>query len=89
LSIYTKSSTAVKPKPEEEAPEVEIAETGVSNIIPWPDLTRIEEKLKARAPKKTRLEGKYLYHRGKRIPILHFQKAGYDKLLKLLIKEMS
>jgi hypothetical protein len=87
MSIHTKSSTALKENRQEESPTYEGEESHTAKIIPWPDIERISEKKEKR--KKTRLEGKYLYYKGKKIPILQFQKAGYDKLLKLLVKEIE
>jgi len=36
--------------------------------------------------KKVCLEPKFFHHKGKKIPILHFIKAGYEKLLPLYLK---
>lgn len=86
MSNHTKSSTVpqkIGQEAEQEMPEVQMAE-----IIPWPDVGKLMAK-KPREKKRVRLEGKFLYHRGKKVPILQFQKSGYDKLLKLLVKEIS
>lgn len=88
MSNYSKSSTAIKKK-QEEFPEEEPQDTLTAEIIPWPDIQRIIKKPKARRTKKVHLEGKFLYYKGKKIPILQFQKSGYDKLLKYLVKEME
>ncbi len=91
MSTYSKSSTAVKERVREETPELEIVEPGkVAKIIPWPGTEEVP--FPAKGPKKKRahrIDGKYLYHRGRKIPILHFQKSGYDKLLYLLVKEID
>jgi len=86
MSIHTKSSNAIKKIKEESFPEA--AEGQLAEVIPWPDICKIVAK-KPREKKRVRLEGKYLYHQGKKIPILQFQKSGYDKLLKLLVKEIG
>lgn len=87
MSIYTKSSSAIKGKKEVESPENQETEPQLAEIIPWPFIEKAEAR-KAKAKKRVRLDGKYLYLRGKKIPILQFQKSGYDKLLKLLVKEI-
>ncbi|MGB8951260.1 MAG: hypothetical protein WCC06_01145 [Candidatus Aminicenantales bacterium] len=89
MSTYTKSSTAIKEKRKEEIPRPEGAEFDSAKIIPWPDLDQIVKPPRKPKRKELHLEGKYLHHRGKKIPILQFQKSGYDKLLKLLIKEIE
>lgn len=86
MSIHTKSSNAVKKIREESLPEV--TEGQLAEVIPWPEVHKIVAK-KPQEKKRVRLEGKYLHYQGKKIPILHFQKSGYDKLLKLLVKEIS
>jgi hypothetical protein len=89
MSTYTKSSTAVKEKVQDETPEIEVVESGAAQIIPWPAAEETTPQPKSRRKAKSRIEGKYLYHRGRKIPILHFQKSGYDKLLFLLLKEIE
>jgi hypothetical protein len=86
MSNYSKSSTAIKQKTEEEVFIYEEGEAQPAEIIPFPDLSKIIEKPKAKEKKKVQLKGKYLYYKGKKIPILQFQKSGYDKLLGLLVK---
>jgi len=85
MSPYKKTSAAIK-RQEEETP-FETENGHLAEIIPFPDV----QKILTRKPKKkrVRLEGKYLYHKGKKIPILQFQKSGYDKLLRLLVKEIA
>lgn len=39
-----------------------------------------------RRDRKVRLEPKFIFYREKKIPILIFQKAGYEKILKFLVK---
>jgi len=36
--------------------------------------------------RKVLLEPKFIFYKDKKIPILQFQKAGYEKILKLLVK---
>jgi transposase-like protein len=79
----SKASTAIK-KEEEKDQESYSAE-----IIPWPDMESILKRKEKAKKKKIHLEEKYLYYKGERIPILQFQKSGYDKLLKLLLKEVE
>lgn len=85
MSHHQKSSNAAKIIKEDSFPEAE--EGQLAEIIPWPDIHKIAPR-KPKTKKRVRLEGKYLYHRGKKIPILQFQKSGYDRLLKLLVKEI-
>ncbi|MBN1274639.1 MAG: hypothetical protein JXB26_20450 [Candidatus Aminicenantes bacterium] len=82
---YSKFSTISKEEYEESHP---LEEQGPhqAEIIPFPGTVGEERK---EDKKRVRLEGKFLYYKGKKIPILHFQKAGYDKLLKLLVKEIG
>ena len=63
--------------------------TGIGEIIPWPDLNPPVGETSRQKPVRVKLGRKYLYYKGKKIPILHFQKAGYGKLLKLLVKEVE
>jgi hypothetical protein len=86
MSNYPKSTSAAKIIREEDLPEA--AEGQLAEIIPWPDVRKISAR-KPKAKKRVRVEGKYLYHQGKKIPILQFQKSGYDRLLKLLVKEIG
>lgn len=62
-------------------------EYGQPEIIPWPYLQ--EDKQEAEEPKRVSLDQKFLYYKDRQIPIAQFQKSGYDKLLKLLIKEIE
>jgi hypothetical protein len=86
MSNYSKPSAAVKAKTQEEVFIHEEGKAQPAEIIPFPDLSKIVEKPKAKEKKKVQLKGKYLYYKGKKIPILQFQKSGYDKLLGLLVK---
>jgi hypothetical protein len=86
MSNHQKSSSAVRDIREESLPEA--AEGQLAEIIPWPDVHKIATR-RPKTKKRARLEGKYLYHRGKKIPIVQFQKAGYERLLKLLVKEIG
>jgi len=83
MSISSKSSNAVKKDLDREEIEFQAPE-----IIPWPDIQRVTEKEKSRE-ESVRLDQKFLYYKGRKIPILQFQKSGYDKLLKLLVKEIG
>jgi hypothetical protein len=89
MSTYSKSSTALKEKIQDERPELEVVEPGTTKIIPWPVTEETAPQAKSLKKKAARIEGKFLYHRGHKIPILHFQKSGYDKLLYLLLKEIG
>lgn len=61
-----------------------------AEIIPWPDMERAFEKHEEQTKhKKLRLDQKFIYYKDRKIPIMQFQKSGYDKLLKLLIKEIE
>lgn len=58
-------------------------------IIPWPKVDAyLDHDVSSSAPR-VRLGRKFLYYKGKRIPILQFKKAGYGKLLKLLVREIE
>jgi hypothetical protein len=59
----------------------------MGTIVPWPEMER-ESEAEDRQSKWVTLDQKFLYYKGQKIPILQFQKAGYDKLLKLLVKEI-
>ena len=90
MSTYSKSSAAVKQRAREEMPQLEIVEPGkIAEIIPWPGAEEAPSPEGASKKRAHRIEGKYLYHRGRKITILHFQKSGYDKLLYLLVKEID
>jgi hypothetical protein len=86
MSTYSKSSNALKKPKEDEL--LEIPQEQLAEVIPFPDVRKLAPR-KPREAKKVRLQGKYLHCRGRKIPILQFQKAGYDKLLKLLVKEIG
>lgn len=58
-------------------------------IIPWPNLEKILKSESSSPKSPIKLTSKYLYYKDKKIPISHFQKSGYDKLLQLLIKEIE
>jgi len=77
-----RNSTALKKKKQNN-------EYAPAEIIPWPDVSIFQQPTKKAKPSRVRLDAKYLYYKGKRIPILQFQKAGYDKILKLLVKEIG
>ena len=86
MSNHQKATSAARIDRKEELPEA--TEGQLAEIIPWPDVPKYIAR-KPKAKKRVRLEGKYLHHRGKKIPILQFQKSGYDRLLKLLVKEIG
>ncbi len=86
MSNRPKPVSAAKINRAEALPEA--TEGQLAEIIPWPDVHKYVAR-KPKLTKRVRLEGKYLYHRGKKIPILQFQKSGYDRLLKLLVKEIG
>lgn len=88
MSNHSKSSAARKPR-EEEFVDPETQGECAAEIIPFPDLSEQEKKKKPVRARPPKLEGKFLYCRGKKIPILQFQKSGYEKLLKLLVKEID
>jgi hypothetical protein len=67
----------------EEAPA---SETTLAEIIPFPSVRKISRR---RKPRKARIAGTFLHYKGKKIPIAQFQKAGYDRLLRLLVKEIG
>jgi len=86
MSTYNKSSSALKEK-EQESSDERGQDSPLAEIIPWPDFGRLAEKEGRK--KRVRLDQKFLYYKGEKIPILQFQKSGYDKLLKLLVKEIT
>jgi hypothetical protein len=59
-----------------------------TEIIPWPEVGDYRKE-KEDQESRISLDRKYLYYKGRRIPILQFQKSGYDKLLQLLVKEIG
>jgi len=69
----------------------EIYKKNEAEIIPWPDMEKALKQSRKEKPKQKliRLDQKHIYYKGKKYPILQFQKSGYDKLLKLLVKEMG
>ena len=67
----------------------ESEEEHVAEIIPFPDLTSIENEEEKRAEPRIRAARSYLYYKGKKIPIGHIKKAGYEKLLRLIVKEIE
>jgi len=42
--------------------------------------------MKEKRDKELHLEPKFIFYKDKKIPILLFQKAGYEKILKFLVK---
>ncbi|MFP4082289.1 MAG: hypothetical protein ACLFVG_05970 [Candidatus Aminicenantes bacterium] len=84
-----KKSSALKEKYGDEAFDRKEGKIHKAEIIPWPDLGDLTEKKRQKKKKRVRLDQKFLYYKGKKIPILQFQKSGYDKLLKLLVKEIG
>jgi hypothetical protein len=86
VSTYKKSSNAARKLEEEHLPLT--GEGQLAEIIPFPDVQKIAARM-PREKRRVRLEGKYLYYQDKKIPILQFQKAGHERLLKLLVKEIG
>ena len=78
-----KTNVVRKEEPEEDG-------TQMGTIIPWPDMDKSSKKAKKEdsQSKWVTLDQIFLFYKGQKIPILQFQKAGYDKLLKLLVKEI-
>jgi len=67
-----------------------IYEKNEAEIIPWPDMEKAFKETKEKPKqKRIRLDQKFIYYKDKKYPILQFQKSGYDKLLKLLVKEIG
>ena len=80
--IMNNNGASVRKKEKEESFEKQEVE-----IIPWPDMEAIlEEKEEKPEWEQIRLDQKFIYYKDKKIPILQFQKSGYDKILKLLVK---
>jgi len=44
------------------------------------------KNMKEKRDRELCLEPKFIFYKEKKIPILLFQKAGYEKILKLLVK---
>lgn len=86
MSTYKKSSNAARKMEEELLPQT--GDGQLAEIIPFPDVRKIVAR-KTQEKRWVRLEGKYLYYQDKKIPILQFQKAGHERLLKLLLKEIG
>jgi hypothetical protein len=47
----------------------------------------IVEDTRKKKKKRNEIVEKYLYYRGKKVPIMQYQKDGYEYVLKLLLKE--
>jgi hypothetical protein len=75
----TKSSAVLRDHEEEH----------VAEIIPFPDLTFVENEEEKKAKPRIMADRSYLYYKGRKIPIGHLKKAGYEKLLRLLVKEIE
>jgi len=60
-----------------------------AKIIKFPEIPYISEKEAPPRSKSVKITPHYLYYRGRKIPISQFEKAGYGKLLRLLLKEIS
>jgi len=58
-------------------------------IIPFPEVGDFLKKDADQPAPRTRLSRNFLYYKGKQIPILQFKKAGYGKLLRLLVREIE
>ncbi len=61
-----------------------------AKIIKFPEI-QVQETTEPGPSKSPRVKitTHYLYYRDKKIPISRFEKAGYGKLLRLLVKEIS
>ena len=77
---HYKSNAVRKEETEDHGPHM-------ATIVPWPAIDQKSGAEEERS-KWVTLDQKFLYYKGQKIPILQFQKAGYDKLLKLLVKEI-
>jgi len=44
------------------------------------------KNMKEKKDKELHLEQKFIFYKDKKIPISQFQKAGYEKILKFLVK---
>jgi len=73
-----KTSTAIKEKEKE---------YGQPEIIPWPLLN--DDGRDAAKARRAAVDQKFLYYKDHQIPIAQFKKSGYDKLLKLIVKEIE
>lgn len=76
---YTKSS----------AVRTDLVEEHVAEIIPFPDFTFVENEEEKKAKPRIMADRTYLYYKGRKIPIGHLKKAGYEKLFRLLVKEIE
>ncbi|NPV82413.1 MAG: hypothetical protein HPY46_02350 [Candidatus Aminicenantes bacterium] len=79
----------VLPLPRKELEEKKQAEQK-AKIIKFPEIHVMEtaEPGSGKSPR-VKITTHYLYYRDKKIPISRFEKAGYGKLLRLLVKEIS
>ncbi|RFT16501.1 MAG: hypothetical protein OP8BY_1679 [Candidatus Saccharicenans subterraneus] len=79
----------VLPLPRKEPEEEKQAEQK-AKIIKFPEIqvTETAEPGSSKRPR-VKITTHYLYYRDKKIPISRFEKAGYGKLLRLLVKEIS
>jgi len=60
-----------------------------ARIIKFPEIHKIRPRQKsAHKSSQVKITAHYLYYRGQKIPISRFEKAGYGKLLRLLVKEI-
>ncbi len=61
-----------------------------AKIIKFPEIREVETlEPGRRKSQRVKITTHYLYYRDKKIPISRFEKAGYGKLLRLLVKEIS
>ncbi|MBU4329704.1 MAG: hypothetical protein KKB53_04290 [Acidobacteria bacterium] len=67
----------------------DLVEEHVAEIIPFPDFTFVENEEEKKAKPRIMADRTYLYYKGRKIPIGHLKKAGYEKLLRLLVKEIE
>ena len=73
-----KTSTAIREREKE---------YGQPEIIPWP-LSSNDDREATKA-RKICVDQKFIYYKDHQIPIAQFKKSGYDKLLKLIVKEIE
>jgi hypothetical protein len=77
-----KGATALKP-------EFNDQESHETEIIPWPRLDDFFMDSEPAPAPRVRMDQKYLYYKGRQIPLNRFRKAGYGKLITLLVKEIG
>lgn len=80
----------ILPLTQKELKEEEKQTQPKAKIIKFPEIRDTETAEPApRKSQRIKITTHYLYYRDKKIPISRFEKAGYGKLLRLLVKEIS